>query len=83
MVNCMLLNQNRLTIAKQGAKKHLKKAEFFYNEHFENTKNMYNYKKLRMKLFGSCLDDRTMKKSTPAFAVWCYQLGQGIKPQAF
>ncbi|KGF34654.1 hypothetical protein HMPREF2137_07685 [Hoylesella buccalis DNF00853] len=29
MVNCMLLNQNRLTIAKQGAKKHSKRTEFF------------------------------------------------------
>ena len=29
MVNCMLLNQNRLLIAKQGAKKHSKSDAFF------------------------------------------------------
>ena len=29
MVNCMLLNQNRLPIAQQGAKKHSKRTEFF------------------------------------------------------
>lgn len=28
MANCMLLNQNRLLIAKQGAKKHSKRTEF-------------------------------------------------------
>ena len=43
---------------------------------------MNNYKKLWVKLIGVCLDDRTMKKSTPPFAVWCCQLGQDIMPQA-
>ena len=44
---------------------------------------MNNYKKLWVKLIDICLDDRTMKKSTQPFDVWCYQLGQGIMPQAF
>ena len=48
MANCMLLNQNRLLIAKQGAKKHPKRAEFLQNDSFENTKNMYKSKKLRV-----------------------------------
>ena len=79
----MLLNQNRLLIAQQGAIKHLKKDAFFYNDCFENTKNMYNYKKLRAKLISSCLNDRKMIKSTPPFAVWCYRLGQGFMTRAF
>ena len=48
MANCMLLKQNWLSIAQQGAKKHSKKVEFFYNDRFENTKNIYKSKKLRV-----------------------------------
>ena len=48
MINCMLFNQNRLLIAKQGAKKHPKRAEFLQNDCFEKPKNINKSKKLRV-----------------------------------